>query len=615
MVKTTFDKSAAGDAFIQGLTPGAQPPKKKTTASNSKTEHVATDKLQPQKAETKAQKSSFENLSEFKSLTKLNNKGNRDTIYFHKKKGFLVEKRSNGFVEFLKAIFLVNVFKYNLFGYSSNDKKVYSGLKKLVSDLPAIEKKAESDADTKKLVETIAKTHTVLDVIRQQNERSGEDIDAGAIENLQRKIAEFIHSHSSSPLAISGPGLPPPPPPIAAPFKPIGQPAGQPNIGDVKLSPGTVQADREPPKPKLPALDTYEIPEVEVKANLGDFQLAQTKKRKRTDLLQNLNEYYQEFIEARNELIRLNQELEKVAAKIQPKQKQPQAVVVNDGVGGPPPPPPPPSSDKAPPPPPPPSSDKKPGGRPPLKKQMTFRERQLLQLKDFKVSPTVKLMEEIIKEEEKRDLAIENIKETLFPGISGLTFSTDEEIEALENYVKAYQAQAGNEIDQLQEIEDRTNPFNRSSRSSSPSRVDRDVDVQPKQSETVVKLKTMLGDIEKHQKAIASNEQKMKNYKLDMKQAKKDLSELSDKMALKKLAASYTASDKQKDYKAAAALSKKATDKKQDIATAKESIASLKQKIDGVRKVLAFEVHMDMSSELDAVIAKAKELIAEESQK
>ncbi len=598
MIKSNLETLPQGTFALPGIA-NPEVAKKKQTSVNSKTEHVVADKL------PKNQKSSFQSLKEFKSLKELNTKDNKDTIYFHKKKGFLIEKRSNGFVEFLKTIFLVNVFKYNLFGYSSNDKKVYSGLKKLISDLPTLQKKAESNKNTQNLMKTIVKTNSVLDVIRSQYEKNGKDIDAGAIENLQTKIARFANKHSS-PLVSKIPGFAPPPPPPPM-LKQTGQPMGQLTLGEIKLSPAAMQGDKEAAKPKLPPLESYEIPKIEVKAALGDFQLAQTRKQKRSDLLQNLNEYYQEFVEARNELIRLDQDLEKIAAKLQPKQQQTQAS--SDM------PPPPPSTDVAPPPPPPPppstKSGKKQGGPPKLTRKMTFRELQLEKLKGFKVSPTVKLNEEIIKFEEKRDLAIDQIKETLFPGINGLSFTTDKEIEALDHYVKSYQAQANQEVDELQEVVERTNPFNKS---SSPPRVDGNVVIdQPKESETVVKLRKMLGDIARHQKAIGTNEQKIKNYSLDMRQAKKDRSVLSDKMALKRIASSYTTADKQKDVKALQAFRIKAADRKKDIATSKESITSLNDKINGLKKVLAYEIHMDMNSELEAVIARVNELIDKES--
>jgi hypothetical protein len=599
----------------------AKPKSKKSAPTNSKTEHIV------EKALPKTPKAStFESLKKFKSLKKLSNKRQKDTIYFNAKKGELtVDKKKNGFIEFFKAVIFYNFFKYTLRGFSKDKDIVYVGLTNLITDLSTLKTKAESDTDAQTLMSTVNKMDAVLDIIRRQSKPEK----AGAIENLQTKIAAFVYSHSSSSVGKPSAFSPPPPAMMPPPPAMMKKPGGMPlDLNGAKLSPASHHV-QEAQKPLLPELSTYQMPAVKAPGSgLGEFQAAQSMANSRGTLFRNLTEYYQEFIEARNELIRANEEMVEAAEKLE--QKPPQVQVGQGSIDGPPPPPPPPivkskNQEGGPPPPPPPQSTTSSKSRPKLKRAPTWQEKQFASYKNKTVvkSSDVALVDKLDELEQKRDFALKQVVEVLFPEIEGLSFKTAEEVQTLGRYVQAYGSQAEDELEVLNETVERTNPLNRSSRSSSPSRMDRVESDQPQVSERVRTLTGILNNIESRQKMITAREKKIETYEVEVKMIVEEQNALSKKMLRRRLSGSLSKQDNTKDHDALQAL--EAREKAilgddtvsppiiGDIETSREAIANHEKKIAGLGITLAFEIKMNKENDLETLIAKAKEVIAEES--
>lgn len=210
-------KPLAGSAPI----PPANPLKNNKVENVSK-KAISTEGMTPE----------FKNSLSFKNLEVLAKADKKQHIYAKAtKKGIIFKTRNkrNGFVEFLRSVFLVNFFSHTIKGYSKGNKKVFKCLNNVIDNLNKTQSEAKTPEDLKALNETLRAVHDVA-LLRLTNQYKKKTFTSHAYHELAMKVEQFFKNETTSKNEPIGkivnfqndatypensgiPSTPPPPPP------------------------------------------------------------------------------------------------------------------------------------------------------------------------------------------------------------------------------------------------------------------------------------------------------------------------------------------------------------------------------------------------------------------
>lgn len=456
---------------------------------------------------------------------------NRHVIYYNPKKDeFRLANRRNGFVEFLKSVFLVNFFKYTVRGFSNDNNKVFDGLALSVTQLEPNQMNGAIKDHLKELKLFFEQMSIIF-------KNKHENVKSLAMDDLAKKVEELLKTaeilfapKTSTPKAddesdkneeLAAPGSPRRgvrfvPPAINghdhqdAPPPAIRGVAG--SSATITGAPQTQEEDSVPGNVSLVSPDDYVIPEIIIKGSLTPQIEALSLLEKREKSLADLSEHFNMYQEK-------NDAYEKALGHIQQMQparphdilfpSPPSHLPLNLDVpiyppGTPPPPgavPPPP-----PPPPPPPGDQPTPGATSAAPKpKLSWREKQReAYKKHVSQAPSHPHLVNAIRLESEMTKLHGEIVELLFPDKKGIQLT----IPQMAAYIQRYEEQTRQKIEEharfLQE-----NPALRRAgdRSSEPTVEPRLAHLSPEQLDSFKAL-------EKALKELTASEASLNDYKI-----------------------------------------------------------------------------------------------------
>lgn len=327
-------------------------------------------------------------------------KTSKHKIYFNKNGLVKVRVNKNWFIEFFRSLLLINFFLYRIKGFSSNQKKVFVGLDKLILQIKILEVK---DEEIKPLQLVLKDVHEKsLEILKAKHKK--DPFKKEAYLSLQNKIKNIV-------------------------FKRIVQPKLElPTViekNETKIEPIIIEEKMEDIiLPSLPDIEEYNLPLLIIDENKikEPYQKAQTFYQLRTTALENLNESLESYKKSKIILDGLEEKFSSI-------EKKPTPIIATQTLGpnfAPPPPltkfstTPPSTGGNIPIPPPLPHLIKKEGPK------LSWKEKQKNLLQDVTVSNESKLMEEFIAEKINLRNTYNEIFKTLFPALPKVEVGIEE---------------------------------------------------------------------------------------------------------------------------------------------------------------------------------------------